>query len=115
MDGNTKEQTARELTVELIRSDGKPEKKNFNIKSGENIVNAGELKQGILSYFNESPLLEAEDIADENESFHLLGYDSEKNGTAFQDAEEIDLKRYSSFEISPRTTGGIRKHEAACY
>jgi hypothetical protein len=99
---------SRELTVNLINSQGQPEQKKFKFMSEEGgVVNAGELKQDFLNWFDESAVeLESEEEADENRSYHLLAYDEQGRRQSIPDDASIDLGRFSQFELSPRTTGG---------
>jgi hypothetical protein len=99
---------SRELTVNLINSQGRPELRKFRFSSAEGSeVNASELKQDFLSWFDESAVeLEAEEETDENRSYHLLAYDETGKRHTIPDDATIDLNRFSEFEISPRTTGG---------
>ena len=65
------------------------------------------LKHRFLSWFDESPvILEDEPEADENQSFHLVGFDGKGDATLFRDEESVDIDTYRRFEISPRTAGG---------
>jgi hypothetical protein len=113
MESMTKQETGteRELIVELINSSGKPEQKRFKITPQEGYeVNAGELKQSFLGYFDEaSAILEPEVETDENRSYHLLGLDHSGKRTAFADGDKVDLNCYTQFRLAPRTTGGGRK------
>jgi hypothetical protein len=102
------ESVERELVVELINASGNPVQKRFKITPQEGCeVNAGELKQSFLGYFDEaSALLEPEAESDENRSYHLLGLDRAGKRTAFADGDVVDLNSYSQFRLAPRTTGG---------
>ena len=99
---------SRELSVNLINSQGQPEKKKFKFMSEEGVVvNAGELKQDFLNWFDESAVeLESEEETDENRSYHLLAYDEKGKRRTISDDASIDLSRFTQFELSPRTTGG---------
>ena len=106
---NALSQGSMELLVQLTGAGGMPRTKRVLFTpEGSNKVPAGELKQGFLNLFGEgSPLMEAEALSDENRSFHLMAFDDSGQGTTFSDGEEIDMKRYKNFEVTPRTTGGL--------
>ena len=105
------QQASKVLNVEFMNGQGQIQKRKFSItpeQGGE--VTAGALKQSLLSYFDEtSPVLEQEGVADENQSYHLLGIDGAGKRTAFPDETTVDLNLYQHFQLSPRTTGGGRR------
>ena len=101
-------QLSWELVAEFIDGQGNPERKKFTISPEQGSqVKAGALKMSLLNYFGEaSPILEPEEMTDENRSYHLLGLNQKGQPTTFPDDGLIDLDQYTNFQISPRTMGG---------
>ena len=103
-------QQCKELEVEFLNGQGHAEKKKFSFKDSTLEVQAGALKHGLLNQFDQrSPVLEQEGIADENQSYHLLGIDSKGKRAAFPDEATVNLEEFSHFLLAPRTTGGGRR------
>ena len=103
------EKFEKEISVEFVNRSAQVEKKSFSFSSTKDPnVNAGVLKHKFLSWFDESPvILEDEPEVDENQSFHLVGFDHKGDATSFRDGEQVDINTYQRFEISPRTAGGV--------
>jgi len=109
------------ISARMIDSLGNPKQKkiNFNAEDGE-AVDARHLKKGLLDLFKESAVyddgpdqdgsvaLEPENDADADKGYHLTALD-ETTGKrrVLSDDESVDLGRYTNFELSPRTSGGI--------
>jgi hypothetical protein len=108
MTAELQNQFSKELVVQFINRSGQLEKKRFGFTAeGDPQVDAGKLKHRFLTCFEEAPVEnENEPETDENRSYHLTGFDGKGKSTSFQDDETVDLRTYSRFEISPRTTGG---------
>lgn len=110
-DQQLQSRNVRELIVERINRSGRPEKMRFGFEADQDNVmdrvDVNELKTAFLDGFPDSETtLENEPEADENHSFHLVGFDDNGASAAFRDDDSVDLNTYSRFEISPRTTGG---------
>jgi hypothetical protein len=110
----------RESTVKLIDSLGNPQQKKFQFftRDGE-VVPARKLKKGLLKMFSESPYyedsttdensaaFETESEAEADSGYHLTAHDKETGKPrALSDDENVDLGRYTNFELSPQTAGG---------
>jgi len=77
------------------------------VKASSHSVDAARLRQQMLHFFQVgSPIDDLEVESDEDESWTLLGFHDDGQSTELDGANDIKLKDYTAFRLTPRTAGG---------